>query len=100
MREIEARGGVDGLTGAADLFARTPTARRTRSTSTISAPISSRSPTTPSSTSAARSGLPRELRRADGAAAVAPGPQAARLMQEVVWDVVRTHPLTGVAPPR
>ena len=38
----------------------------------------------------------RALRRADGPPAVAPGPRAARLMQEVVWDVVTSYPKTGV----
>jgi len=43
-------------------------------------------------------GLPHELTRADGSPATAPGPQAARLMQETVWQVVTTYPKTGVAP--
>ncbi len=98
VREIAARGGVDGLTGAADLFARTPDgAQDTIHPNDLGAYLVAlthyavlygRSP----------AGLPHELLRADGAAAVAPGPQAARLMQEVAWDVVRAHPRTGVAP--
>ncbi len=43
-------------------------------------------------------GLPYQLTRADGSAAEAPSPEAAALMQEVVWDVVRRLPQTGVAP--
>lgn len=42
-------------------------------------------------------GLPHELTLADGSAAQAPGPEAAKRMQEVVWRVVTGYPLTGVA---
>ncbi len=42
-------------------------------------------------------GLPYALLRADGTAADAPDADTARLMQQVVWDVVRRHPETGVA---
>lgn len=41
-------------------------------------------------------GLPFRLRRADGKRADAPTGDAARLMQEIVWEVVRSDPLTGV----
>ncbi len=41
-------------------------------------------------------GLPHALRRADGTPADDPGPEAARLMQETVWDVVTSLPRTGV----
>lgn len=41
-------------------------------------------------------GLPHALLRADGTPADAPSPEAAALMQRLVWDVVRTTPLTGV----
>lgn len=40
-------------------------------------------------------GLPRELRRADGAAAIAPEPDAARLMQDVTATVINTLGLSG-----
>ncbi|MFN6978817.1 MAG: hypothetical protein ACK4OP_11875 [Gemmobacter sp.] len=43
-------------------------------------------------------GLPHALRLADGTPAEAPTPEAARLMQAVVWDVVRAMPQTGVSP--
>jgi len=43
-------------------------------------------------------GLPHALLRADGTPATAPSPEAARAMQETVWDTVRQHPATGVAP--
>jgi hypothetical protein len=42
-------------------------------------------------------GLPHELLRADGTPATAPSAEAARLMQEVVWEVVTQYPKTGVA---
>lgn len=41
-------------------------------------------------------GLPAETRRADGTQATAPSAEAAQLMQETVWDVVRNMPETGV----
>ena len=42
-------------------------------------------------------GLPHELLKGDGTPAVAPSPEAARLMQTTVWDVVRSLPQTGVS---
>lgn len=41
-------------------------------------------------------GLPHNLLRADGTPADAPSPEAAQLMQQVVWDVVSTTPFTGL----
>ncbi|WP_342069662.1 hypothetical protein [Yoonia algicola] len=41
-------------------------------------------------------GLPHALQRADGTPGQNPGPEAARLMQETVWDVVTSLPRTGV----
>ena len=41
-------------------------------------------------------GLPHVLARADGTPADDPGPEAARLMQETVWNVVTSLPRTGV----
>ncbi|WP_198389313.1 hypothetical protein [Roseovarius faecimaris] len=43
-------------------------------------------------------GLPHALMRADGTPAEAPTEEAARLMQRIVWQVVRDTPLTGVGP--
>ncbi len=43
-------------------------------------------------------GLPHELLRADGSPASAPDAETARLMQDVVWRVVRSLPATGVTP--
>lgn len=41
-------------------------------------------------------GLPLALNRADGTPANSPGPEAATLMQETVWDVVTKYAQTGV----
>lgn len=41
-------------------------------------------------------GLPYGLTKADGTPATDPGPEAVRLMQETVWDVVTAYPPTGV----
>jgi hypothetical protein len=43
-------------------------------------------------------GLPHALLRADGTPADDPGLEAARLMQDVVWNVVTSLPRTGVRP--
>lgn len=45
-------------------------------------------------------GLPHDLKRADGAAMQVVDAQAARILQEVVWDVVTSDPATGVAQER
>lgn len=42
-------------------------------------------------------GLPAQLARADGSPATPPGPDAARALQEVVWQVVTGYRATGVA---
>lgn len=41
-------------------------------------------------------GLPHNLKKASGASAANSGPEAARLMQEVVWEVVSHYNKTGV----
>ncbi|AGT07260.1 hypothetical protein [Paracoccus aminophilus] len=41
-------------------------------------------------------GLPHALQRADGSPATAPSPELAQRMQELVWEVVRATPLTGL----
>ncbi|MBT9245762.1 hypothetical protein KM031_11075 [Gemmobacter fulvus] len=42
-------------------------------------------------------GLPHTLQRADGSPATPPTPAAARVMQEVVWQVVSRYAATGIA---
>ncbi len=44
-------------------------------------------------------GLSHKLKRWDGSAAVSPGQEAARAMQETVWDVVTSYPPSGVKKP-
>lgn len=89
VREVEGRGGVDGLVSRRDLF------RDTIHLSDIGAylvalthyaVIYGRSPV----------GLAHLLRRADGTLATAPGETAARLMQEIVWEVVTGYRRSGV----
>ena len=91
------RGGVDGLSRPSDLFARDaqggldPIHVNDLGAYLVAlthyAVLYHQSPV----------GLPHRLRRADGSAATAPGAAAARLMQEVVWQVVTGYPKTGVA---
>ena len=89
VRAVEARGGVDGIAGAGDLFTDMIHLNDVGTylvALTHYAVLYQRSPV----------GLPRQLMRADGTPAASPGPEAARLMQQVVWDVVSTYPKTGV----
>ncbi len=97
VQDIEAQGGVGPVTSREDLFARTEdggldTIHLNDLGSylialTHYAVLYHRSP----------EGLAFDLRRADGAPAVSPGPELAALMQRIVWDVVTTYPKTGVA---
>lgn len=91
-------GGIDGIAGREDLFARTADGAvdpihlgdlgNYLVALTHYAVLYRRSPL----------GLPHELRRADGSPATAPSAAAARRMQEVVWAVVSAYPRSGVAP--
>ncbi|NNE52957.1 MAG: hypothetical protein HKN30_11215 [Sulfitobacter sp.] len=97
VRAVDARGGIAGIAGIEDLFARN--ADGTIDTIhfndigaylvalTHYAVLYHRSPV----------GLPHQLNLADGSSAVSPSAEAALLMQEIVWEVVRRHPETGVA---
>ncbi|KIN64470.1 hypothetical protein Z946_3361 [Sulfitobacter noctilucicola] len=97
VRSIEERGGVAEVQGVNDLFAKrddgTPDTIHFNDLGaylvalTHYAVLYHRSPI----------GLPNVLMRADGTPATAPSPQVAGLMQQIVWDVVRAHPETGVA---
>lgn len=97
MRAVEAAGDVDGISAVEDLFSTqedgTPDTIHFNDKGaylvalTHYAVLYHRSPV----------GLPHALLRADRSPAEAPGPQAAALMQQVVWDVVRRLPQTGVA---
>lgn len=96
VRALEARGGVDGLTGKEDLFGiRDDGTQDPIHLNDIGAYLVAlthyavlyhQNPT----------GLPHALKKADGSPARAPGPDAARLMQETVWEIVTRYPKTGV----
>jgi hypothetical protein len=96
VRRIEASGGVDGVMSREDLFARMedgsldPIHINDLGAYLVAlthyAVLYHRSP----------GGLPRQLNRADGSVADAPGRELANLMQRTVWDVVSLLPVTGV----
>lgn len=88
-RELATRGGVDGLNRAADLFQddiHFNSAGAYLIALTHYAVLYGRSPV----------GLPHELLDAKGTPLPPLGAEAARLMQEVVWEVVQAYPRTGV----
>jgi len=96
VREIEQRGGMDGLTDRASLFAVEADGKQDPIhvndlgaylvALTHYAVLYHRSPV----------GLPHALHRADGSAATAPSEAVARLMQDIVWEVVTHYAKTGV----
>jgi len=96
-RAVETRGGVGGINGPEDLFARLPDgALDTIHVNDLGAYLVAlthfavlyhRSP----------AGLPNQLNRADGTPAEAPSEEAAQLMQQVVWETVTSLPRTGVS---
>jgi hypothetical protein len=89
LRVVEARGGLADVSGVDDLMIDTIHYNDLGAyliALTHYAVIFGRSPV----------GLPHELTLADGSPAVAPSAETAALMQEVVWDVVMSTPLTGV----
>jgi hypothetical protein len=88
-RAVAELGGVEGVADASDLFADTIHVNDLGAylvALTHYAVLYQRSPV----------GLPRQLLRADGTPADAPGPETARLMQQAVWEVVTGYPKTGV----
>ena len=90
-RALGESGGVDGITRIDDLFSDTIHLNDLGAylaALTHYAVLYHRSPL----------GLPHQLKRADGTPADAPSPAAARLMQQVTWDVVTRLPRTGVSP--
>jgi hypothetical protein len=89
VREVEAGQGAPGLTSRTDLFSDDIhlTDQGLYLVALVHyAVIHQRAPI----------GLPHALVRADGTPADAPDPQAAALMQRVVWDVVRMIPRAGL----
>lgn len=97
VRAVDAAGGVGGIISPHDLFARNEAGKPDTIhvndqgaylvALTHYATLYHRDPR----------GLPHALRRADGSPAATPTAEAARLMQQVVWDVVRAHAESGVA---
>ncbi len=98
VRRIEALGGLDGVQGREDFFRRNDDGSLDQLhvndlgayvvALTHYAVLYQRAPM----------GLPRQLRRADGTQADAPGAALAALMQQTVWDVVTNYAKTGIAP--
>lgn len=96
VRQIEGKTPVTGLRSREDLFARQPDGTQDHIhlndlgnylvALTHYAVLYQTSP----------QGLPHQLKRADGTLADAPHPDAARAMQDVVWEVVAQYPKTGV----
>lgn len=96
VRRLEASGGIDGAQSREALFSLQDDGTRDQIhvndlgaylvALTHYAVLYHRSP----------EGMPYQLKRADGSAADAPGPDLAALMQKTVWDVVSTLPVTGV----
>ena len=96
VREVEASGGIGGITSREDLFQRKedgtldPIHINDLGAYLVAlthyAVLYQRSPV----------GLRHRLDRADGTPASAPSEATARLMQQIVWDVVTSRPETGV----
>lgn len=90
VRAVEARpGGIDGVASRSDLFSDDVHLNDIGAylvAVTHHAVLYQRDP----------AGLPRQLHRADGTPAVAPGPELAALIQATAWDVVTHYPKTGV----
>lgn len=96
VRAVEGRGGVDNLTDRTSLFRKNDDGSQDQIhpndlgvylvALVHYACLYRRSPV----------GLPHELLRGDGTPADAPGPDAARLMQEAAWTAVLAHPFSGV----
>lgn len=99
-RAVAAQGGVAGMADHTDLFARTPSGDldpihlndlgNYLVALTHFAVLYHHDPR----------GMPRELQRTDGNAANAPPAELARLMQDSVWSVIRSLPVTGLGMPQ
>ena len=92
LRKIEAKGGVEGISGIEDLFSDTIHVNDLGFylvALTHYTVIYGKNP----------ADVPRQLMRADGTPADAPSKEAALLMKQAVWDVVTKLPRTGVRAP-
>ncbi|TVP70029.1 MAG: hypothetical protein EA339_13645 [Rhodobacteraceae bacterium] len=97
-RALEAQGGLPGLADRYALFAESPDgARDTIHPNDLGAYLVALTHVATLYQIDPR-GLPFQLMRADGSAADAPSADVAALMQQVVWDVTRSLPQTGIAP--
>lgn len=93
LREVETRGGVEGISGIDDLFDDTIHPNQIGAylvALTHYAVIYGKSPV----------GLPHELMLHTGKPAKAPSHEAAELMQTITWEVVTRYPRTGLAQAR
>ncbi|WP_299552966.1 hypothetical protein [uncultured Tateyamaria sp.] len=89
VRKVEAAGGIGPIQDRADLFDDTIHFSHYGGylvALTHYAVLYGRSPV----------GLPHQMQLADGSPADDPGPDAARAMQETVWEVVTSYPPSGV----
>ncbi len=97
-RALEAQGGLPGLADRHGLFARAPDGTRdTIHPNDLGAYLVALTHVAALYQIDPR-GLPFRLSRADGSAADAPSAEVAALMQQVVWDLTRSLPQTGIAP--
>lgn len=95
-RAVAAQGGVTGMSDHTDLFARTPTGDLDPiHMNDIGNYLVALTHFTVLYHQDPR-GMPHDLLRADGSLAQAPSAELADLMQETVWSVVRTLPVTGL----
>ena len=91
LRKVEAKGGVEGISGIDALFSDTIHVNDLGFylvALTHYAVIYGQDPIN----------VPRQLKRADGTPADAPSEEAAALMKEAAWEVVTSLPRTGVKP--
>ena len=89
VRRVEGQGGVPGMTSRADLFTDTIHINDLGAYLVALVHLAVLYQVNPV-------GLPHTLIRADGSPATPPDPELARLMQEIVWSVVRDLPVTGL----
>ncbi|TDT73129.1 hypothetical protein BDE40_3311 [Litoreibacter halocynthiae] len=89
VREIEKRGGVGPIKSRTDLFSDTIHFNAYGAYLVALTHFAVLYQTSPV-------GLPHNLVKFDGTPAPDPGPEAAKLMQEIVWDVVTRYSRTGV----
>ncbi|MFN4056740.1 MAG: hypothetical protein ACK4HW_00970 [Roseinatronobacter sp.] len=96
VRMVEGMGGVPGMTDRTDLFGRNPDGSLdTIHINDLGAYLVALAHVAVLYHIDPR-GLPHRLTRADGTQATPPSPELARLMQDSVWHVTRSLPVTGL----